>query len=149
MLSNPGCCPGLGNSALSGRLGKSLREIMASRRICNPPSKNVRPIKTGGFVIPQQKEKHTPLLRISNPQSLKRLGHFLAPDFKSGGTPASCIQSFCPYRATFLLMRNPGCYPGLGASALSGRMEINYTYHPRRMDVIQRLIPSAIPQSGR
>ena len=61
---------------------------MASRRICNPPSKNVRPIKPGGFVIPQQKEKHTPLLRISNPQSLKRLGHFLAPDFKSGGTPS-------------------------------------------------------------
>ena len=88
MLSNPGCCPGLGASALSGRLGKSLREIMASRRICNPPSKNVRPVKTGGFVIPQQKEKHTPLLRISNPQSLKRLGHFLTPDFKSGGTPS-------------------------------------------------------------
>ncbi|MGO5510630.1 hypothetical protein, partial [Segatella copri] len=84
----PGCCPGLGASALSGRLGKSLREIMASRRICNPPSKNVRPIKPGGFVIPQQKEKHTPLLRISNPQSLKRLGHFLTPDFKSGGTPS-------------------------------------------------------------
>ena len=61
---------------------------MASRRICNPPSKNVRPIKPGGFVIPQQKEKHTPLLRISNPQSLKRLGHFLTPDFKSGGTPS-------------------------------------------------------------
>ena len=56
---------------------------MASRRICNPPSKNVRPIKTGGFVIPQQKEKHTPLLRISNPQSLKRLGHFLTPDFNA------------------------------------------------------------------
>ena len=56
---------------------------MASRRICNPPSKNVRPIKPGGFVIPQQKEKHTPLLRISNPQSLKRLGHFLTPDFNA------------------------------------------------------------------
>ena len=27
---------------------------------------------------------HTPLLRISNPQSLNRLGHFLTPDFKSG-----------------------------------------------------------------
>ena len=78
--------------ALSGRVGKSLREIMASRRICNPPSKNVRPIKTGGFVIPQQKEKHTPLLRISNPQSLKRLGHFLTPDFKSGGTPSGKIR---------------------------------------------------------
>ena len=38
---------------------------------------------TGGFVIPQQKEKHTPLLRISNPQSLKRLGHFLTPDFNA------------------------------------------------------------------
>ena len=40
--------------------------------------KNVRPIKPRGFVIPQQqqKEKHTPLLRIPNPQSLNRLGHF-------------------------------------------------------------------------
>ena len=27
--------------------------------ICNPPSKNVRPIKTGGFVIPQQKEAYS------------------------------------------------------------------------------------------
>ena len=27
-------------------------------------------------------------LMISNPQSLKRLGHFLTPDFKSGGTPS-------------------------------------------------------------
>ena len=49
--------------------------------------KKVRPIKTGGFVIPQQKEKHTPLLRIANPQNLNRLGHFLTPDFKSDGTP--------------------------------------------------------------
>ena len=50
--------------------------------------KKVRPIKTGGFVIPQQKEKHTPLLRIANPQSLNRLGHFLTPDCKSGETPS-------------------------------------------------------------
>ena len=50
--------------------------------------KKVRPIKTGGFAIPQQKEKHTPLLRIANPQSLNRLGHFLTPDCKSGGTPS-------------------------------------------------------------
>ena len=49
--------------------------------------KKVRPIKTGGFAIPQQKERHNPLLRIANPQSLKRLGHFLTPDCKSGGTP--------------------------------------------------------------
>ena len=55
--------------------------------ICNPPSKNVRPLIPGGFVIPQQKKKHTPLLRISNPQSLNRLGHFLTPDFKSVGSP--------------------------------------------------------------
>ena len=45
--------------------------------------KKVRPIKTGGFVIPQQKEKHIPLLRIANPQRLNRLGHFLTPDCKS------------------------------------------------------------------
>ena len=52
--------------------------------------KNVRPIKPRGFVIPQQqqKEKHTPLLRIPNPQSLNRLGYFLTPDSKSGGTPS-------------------------------------------------------------
>ena len=48
----------------------------------------VRPIKTGGFVIPQQKKKHTSLLRIANPQSLNRLGHFLTPDCKSGETPS-------------------------------------------------------------
>ena len=41
--------------------------------ICNPPT--------------QQKGKHSPLLRIANPQSLNRLGHFLTPDSKSGGTP--------------------------------------------------------------
>ena len=52
--------------------------------------KNVRPIKPRGFAIPQQqqKEKHTPLLRIPNPQSLNRLGYFLTPDSKSGGTPS-------------------------------------------------------------
>ena len=38
--------------------------------------------------IPEQKEKHTSLLRISNPQSPNRLGHFFTPDFKSGGTPS-------------------------------------------------------------
>ena len=43
--------------------------------------------RPGGFAIPQQKNKHTPLLRITNPQSLNRLGHFLTPDYKSGGTP--------------------------------------------------------------
>ena len=45
-------------------------------------------IKTRGFVIPKQKGKHTPLLRIANPQSLDRLRHFLTPDCKSGGTPS-------------------------------------------------------------
>ena len=28
------------------------------------------------------------MLRIANPQSLNRLGHFLTPDYKSGGTPS-------------------------------------------------------------
>lgn len=37
---------------------------------------------------PQQKGKHSPLLRIANPQSRNRLGHFLTPDYKSGGTPS-------------------------------------------------------------
>ena len=31
---------------------------------------------------------HSPLLWIANPQSLNRLGHFLTPDSKSGGTPS-------------------------------------------------------------
>ena len=37
---------------------------------------------------------HSPLLRISNPQSLNRLGHFLTPDFKSGGTPSGLAFLF-------------------------------------------------------
>ena len=73
----------------------------ASRRICNPSLKKVRPIDNGGFVIPQQKEKHTPLLRIANPQSLNRLGHFLTPDFKSGGTPSGlAFFYFIPHPQT-------------------------------------------------
>ena len=55
--------------------------------------KKVRPIKTGGFVIPQQKEKHTPLLRISNPQN-KAVEPFFTPDFKSGGTPSGLAFLF-------------------------------------------------------
>ena len=31
---------------------------------------------------------------ISNPQSLNRLGHFLTPDFKSGGTPSGLAFLF-------------------------------------------------------
>ena len=109
-MFNPGCCPGLRASALSGR--------MASRQNCKSGEtsplakvlsftgvpadlqsavKKVRPIKTGGFVIPQQKERHSPLLRIANPQSRNRLGHFLTPDYKSGGTPS---------RLAFLIKRS-------------------------------------------
>ena len=54
----------------------------ASRRICNPPSKNVRPIKIGGFVIPQYPYQQSCLLRISNPQSLNRLGYFFYAGFQ-------------------------------------------------------------------
>ena len=32
------------------------------------------------------------------------------------------ILCFCPYRAKRMPFYNPGCYPGLGASALSGRI---------------------------
>ena len=42
---------------------------------------------------------HSPLLRIANPQSLNRLGHFLTPDSKSGGTPNGKIKDrskICP-----------------------------------------------------
>ena len=49
--------------------------------------------RPGGFAIPQQKNKHTPLLRITNPQSLNRLGHFLTPDYKSGGTPSGSNET--------------------------------------------------------
>ena len=55
--------------------------------ICNPPT--------------QQKGKQTPLLRIANPQSLNRLGHFLTPDSKSGGTPNGKVKgrsNICPTR---------------------------------------------------
>ena len=58
----------------------------------------VRPIKTGGFVIRQQQEMHTPLLRIANPQSLNRLGHFFTPDFKSGGRLAGLRFERAPRR---------------------------------------------------
>ena len=44
-------------------------------------------LKLGDLQIPQQKEKHTPLLRILNPQN-KVVEPFLTPDFKSGGTPS-------------------------------------------------------------
>ena len=72
--------------------------------------KKVRPIKTGGFVIPQQKEKHTPLLRIANPQSINRLGHFLTPDYKSGGTPSglACKSGGTPSGLAFLKKRRRG-----------------------------------------
>ena len=33
------------------------------------------------------------------------------------------LESFCPYRATGFVHKNPGRCPGLAASALSGRME--------------------------
>ena len=37
------------------------------------------------------------------------------------------LESFCPYRATLLIAAfNPGCCPGLGASALSGRVKQTY-----------------------
>ena len=71
--------------------------------------KKVRPIKTGGFVIPQQKEKHTPLLRIANPQSLNRLGHFLTPDCKSGETPSGNKELVIPCLEYGVLVDFPTC----------------------------------------
>ena len=38
------------------------------------------------------------------------------------------IESFCPFRATGLDHKNPGRCPGLGASALSGRMDKSWQY---------------------
>ena len=40
------------------------------------------------------------LLRIANPQIIKRLGHFLTPDCKSGGTPGGGLSVFA-WRKTF------------------------------------------------
>ena len=71
--------------------------------------KKVRPIKTGGFVIPQQKEKHTPLLRIANPQRLNRLGHFLTPDCKSGETPSGNKELVIPCLEYGVLADFPTC----------------------------------------
>ena len=71
--------------------------------------KKVRPIKTGGFVIPQQKEKHTPLLRIANPQRLNRLGHFLTPDCKSGETPNENKELVIPCLEYGVLVDFPTC----------------------------------------
>ena len=87
--------------------------------------KKVRPIKTGGFVIPQQKGKHSPLLRIANPQSLNRLGHFLTPDSKSGGTPNGITELFVvsgipkdgPTRSERAEAPSPGQRPGYTASS--------------------------------
>ena len=48
------------------------------------------------------------LLGIANPQSIKRLGHFLTADYKSAGTP------------------NGGkAYPALPRMGISGAMEIS------------------------
>ena len=77
--------------------------------------KKVRPIKTGGFIIPQQKGKQTPLLRIANPQSLNRLGHFLTPDCKSGETPNGKVKgrsNICPTRPEGAEAPSPGQHPG-------------------------------------
>ena len=71
--------------------------------------KKVRPIKTGGFAIPQQKEKHTPLLRIANPQRLNRLGHFLTPDCKSGETPSGNKELVIPCLEYGVLVDFPTC----------------------------------------
>ena len=37
-------------------------------------------------------------------------------------------ESFCPFRATGLRHHYPGCYPGLRASALSGRVGLTSEY---------------------
>ena len=49
---------------------------------------------------------------ISNPQSLNRLGHFLTPDFKSGGTPSGLAFLFYirrdAWRACVLVLHPAG-----------------------------------------
>ena len=55
-------------------------------------------------------------------------------DMSRGGASADEIRSYLnhagcrtrPYRATSLRHENPGRCPGLGASALSGRVELTY-----------------------
>ena len=51
--------------------------------------KKVRPIKRGDLQSPYPIDMPAAawLLGIANPQSIKRLGHFLTADCKSAGTP--------------------------------------------------------------
>ena len=51
--------------------------------------KKVRPIKPGDLKSPYPIDMpaNAWLLGIANPQSIKRLGHFLTADCKSAGTP--------------------------------------------------------------
>ena len=66
------------------------------RGICNPPIKG----------------KAYPLLRIANPQSLNRLGHFLTPDFKSGGTPSGLVVKSGEEVSQLFTSQNPSVYRG-------------------------------------
>lgn len=50
---------------------------------------------------------HSPLLRIANPQSLNRLGHFLTPDCKSGETPNENKELVIPCLEYGVLARLP------------------------------------------
>ena len=75
--------------AKSPKVPKCLQERNPARR---PGGFEIRrkkgsTYKQRGTCNPPIKVKHTPLLRIANPQNLNRLGHFLTPDFKSDGTP--------------------------------------------------------------
>ena len=57
--------------------------------ICYPSKKKVRPIKRGDLQSPYPIDMPATAwgLGIANPQSIKRLGHFLMADNISAGTP--------------------------------------------------------------
>ena len=77
---------------------------------------------------------HTPLLRIANPQSLNRLGHFLTPDCKSGGTPGGL--------AFLILYYNPGwLFNSFSVSSLDGRVISGFTILPFGSRRMKRGIP--------
>ena len=77
---------------------------------------------------------HSCLLRISNPQSLNRLGHFLTPDCKSGGTPGGL--------AFLILYYNPGwLFNSFSVSSLDGRVISGFTILPFGSRRMKRGIP--------
>ncbi len=139
--------------ALTGRVGTG----WLFNKDCNP----VR--RPGGFEIRRKKRfdllkrgiwnppifrLHSCLMRISNPQSLNRLGHFLTPDCKSAGTPsglaflASNPAERLAGLAFLILYYNPGwLFNSFSVSSLDGRVISGFTILPFGSRRMKRGIP--------